>query len=41
LDEKFEKSQVKVRKDIHGEWDVMLKAENFNQNKVCEYNYNV
>jgi hypothetical protein len=27
LDEKFEKSQVKMRKDIYGEWDVTLKAE--------------
>jgi hypothetical protein len=23
------------------EWDVTLKAEIFNQNKVCEYSYNV
>jgi len=29
MDEKFEKSQVKVRKDIYGEWDVTLKAEIF------------
>jgi hypothetical protein len=27
VDENFEKSQVKVRKDIYGEWDVTLKAE--------------
>jgi hypothetical protein len=41
LDEKIEKNEVKVRKDIHWEWDVTLKAEIFTQNKVCEYNYNV
>jgi hypothetical protein len=41
LDEKFDESEVKVRKDIHWEWDVTLKAEIFYQNKVCEYNYNV